>query len=86
MWIVDNGSSIAKFSSIDKIISCLKWSISDYSHVADNEAFEKAMKELRNIKIYKVELDGNLADLVIELSHIKESPCYQNSQRILDKI
>lgn len=86
MWIVDNGSFIAKFSSVDKVISCLKWSISDYSYVTDNEVFEKAMKDLKDIKIYKVEPDENLANLAIELSHIKESPCYQNSQKVLDEI
>lgn len=81
-----NGSTIAKFDSIDKIISCLKWAIPDHSKITDNEVFERAMGELQGIKIYKLEPVEELSDLAIELSHIKDSPCYKNSQKLLDKI
>lgn len=90
MYVVINEfikeSTIARFDSIDTIISCLKWSIPDHSKVTDNEVFERAIGELQGIKIYKLEPVEELSDLVIELSHIKDSPCYKNSQKILDKI
>lgn len=90
MYVVINEfikeSTITKFDSIDKIISCLKWSIPDHSKMTDNEFFERAMRELQGIKIYKLEPVEELSNLAIELSHIKDSPCYRNSQKVLDKI
>lgn len=86
MYVVINGSTMIKFDSVDNIISCLKWSISDYSKVSNHESFEKAMKELQDIKIYKLEPVAELGDLAIELSHIKDSIYYKNSQKVLDKI
>lgn len=90
MYVVINEfideSTIARFDSIDKIISCLKWSIPNHSKVIDNEVFERAIRELQGIKIYKLEPVEELSDLAIELSHIKDSICYKNSQKILDKV